>query len=184
MKISWIFSDQTNLDPTIDIRQIKNIGSMWGSWRTWRACQTDNIVCHDLQKADQLIKQNFQAHGNFYISNSAFLKLDRPLGVKLYEGEFVHEVDCHEEIVCMHLAGSTSDIVLLMGFDLTEKPKLDSALAAHKFQNYRQLIKQAIANNKNTQWVLIDHPEEVCKTYKTLDNLTKDSLTNVLKLLV
>jgi hypothetical protein len=183
MKISWVTSNNFVLDPTIDLLQLKEIGSIWGSWQTWRATQTDNVVCHSLQKADELIKRNFQSICNFYIPNSVFIKLNRPSGVKLYEGDFIHEVDCHEEIVAMHLAAATSDIVLLIGFNFLEKDKPEDRLATHKFQNYQQLVKQVIKSNNNIQWVLVDHPDPLSTIYLDLENLTLDSLDNILNLL-
>jgi hypothetical protein len=183
MKISWVVSDNFVLDPTIDLSRLKEIGSIWGSWRTWRATQTDNVVCHDLQKAEELIKRTFQSICNFYIPNSVFMKLNRPSGVNLYEGDFIHEVDCHEEIVAMHLAAATSDIVLLTGFDFSQKDKSEDRLIAHKFQNYQQLVKHVIRSNKNIQWVLVDHFDPLATIYSELENLTSDSLDNILNVL-
>jgi hypothetical protein len=182
MKINWVLSTRTVLDPTIDIKQLKDIGSLWGSWITWRACQTDNVICHDLKKAQELVARDFQTKCNFYIPNSNYLTLDRPAGVKIYEGEFVHDIENHEDIVAMHLASAEADIVLLLGFDFTEPVKLDDRLAEHRAHNYRSLIKQAILSQNEKQWVLIDHPGPVMKDWNGLDNLTTDSLSNVLDL--
>jgi len=113
MNISWVLADLATADPTVDIAEFKKLGAFWGSWRTWRAFQTDNVVCHEQRKADELLQRNFQTNCNFYISNSVYTSLDRPNGVCLYEGSFVHDVDHQEEIVAMHLAATTNDIVLL-----------------------------------------------------------------------
>jgi hypothetical protein len=183
MKISWIFSDAVDLDPVVDITQLKNVGCFWGSWRGWRAYQIDNVICHDIKKADELIKRNFQSVCNFYIPNSIYTSLDRPTGVKLYEGEFVHDMDRHEEIVSMHLAAMDSDIVLLLGFNFCELEKHEDKLITHKLKNYTQLAKHAIMDNKNVQWVLIDHPGQLADEYADLANLTTDTLANTLELL-
>lgn len=183
MNISWVVSDYYNPDPLLDLQPLKNIGSIWGSWRTWRNCQTDNVICHDMKKAEELVRRNFQTQCNFYLSNNTYQKLDRPARVKIYEGEFVHDVYNQEEIVAMHLASVTSDIVLLLGFDFSTDSKSADKITQHRNYNYRSLTKQAIKDNISTQWVLIDHEHNLSDEYKELSNLTMDSLENVVKLL-
>ena len=183
MNISWVLADTAVLDPTQELEPLKHVGAFWGSWRTWRAYQTDNVICHDLAKADELLKRAFQAACNFYIPNSSYVALNRPLGVQIYEGDFVHDVVCREEIVAMHLASSTSDIVLLVGFDFTEQPKNTDLMQEHQAQHYRGLVTQAIRDNATVQWVLIDHPGEVHPIMADLPNLTLDTIDGVLELL-
>jgi hypothetical protein len=109
--------------------------------------------------------------------------LDRPQGVRLYEGEFVHDLDHHEEIVALHLTAGISDIVLLLGFDLAEADLPVDRLQRHRAVNYRNLVRQAIKDNANTQWVLVDHDRPVGKDFEELGNLTTDTLTNVIGML-
>jgi hypothetical protein len=136
-----------------------------------------------LTKADELIKRAFHAVCNFYIPNSIYVDLKRPQGVKLYEGTFIHDVDNQEEIIALHLTAGLSDIVLLLGFDFSEHPKLSDKLEEHRAHNYRSLIKQAIKDNPTVQWVAIDHPGEFRKDLLELENLTKDTLNNVISML-
>jgi hypothetical protein len=163
MNITWVIADDVLLDPDFDIQQLKNIGSTWGSWRTWRTFGTDNVICHNTVKAQELIQRAFHAGCNFYISNSTYMTLDRPTGVRLYEGEFVHDTPNHEEIVALHLTAGISDIVLLLGFDLSEAKPLPDRLEQHRVTNYRNLIRQAMKDNAQTQWVLVDHDRPVGK---------------------
>jgi hypothetical protein len=183
MNINWVISDQAELDPTVPISQLKNIGSIWGSWKTWRSCQTDNVICHDMSKANELIKRAFHAVCNFYISNENYKLLDSPSGVRIYEGNFQHDVDFQDEIIAMHLAASVSDIVLLIGFDFTESTTNPDKLLEHRAHNYRSLTKQVIKSNPNVQWVVVDHPSPFRKDLLELENLTKDSLNSVLGML-
>ena len=183
MNISWVLADNVALDPTQELEPLKQVGPFWGSWRTWRACQTDNVICHNLSRADELLKRAFQAACNFYIPNSAYIALDRPLGVQIYEGDFVHDLDRREEIVAMHLSASRSDIVLLVGFDFTERPRNPDSIQEHQEQHHRGLAMQAIKDNADTQWVLIDHPGKIHPVMSDLPNLTQDTMPNVLKLL-
>lgn len=183
MNISWVLADSAVLDPTQELEPLKQVGAFWGSWRTWRAYQTDNVICHDLAKADELLRRAFQVTCNFYIPNSAYVALNRPLGVQVYEGDFVHDLDRREEIVAMHLASSTSDIVLLIGFDFAERPKNPDRLQEHQAQHYRGLVTQVIQDRADVQWVLIDHPGQIHPAMRQLTNLTQDTISGVLGLL-
>jgi hypothetical protein len=183
MNISWVFSDSLSADPLFEPGAIKEIGSIWGSWRTWRTCATDNVICHDFDKAQDLIKRNFHLNCNFYIPADEFVNLGRPNGVKTYQGNFSHAVDNREEIIAMHLASANSDLVLLLGFDFGEKPALQDKLLDHRAHNYRSLIKSVISQQPDVQWVLINHPVPTMKFFENLTNLTQDRLENALKLL-
>ena len=183
MNISWVLADTAVLDPAQELEPLKQVGAFWGSWRTWRAYQTDNVICHDQAKADELLKRAFQAACNFYIPNSAYVSLNRPLGVQVYEGDFVHDLDRREEIVAMHLAANTSDIVLLAGFDFTEQSKNLDRLQEHQAQHHHGLAMQVIRDNADVQWVLIDHPGKPHPAMRDLPNLTQDTIAGVLELL-
>jgi hypothetical protein len=182
MNISWVLADLTPADPTVDTAELKRLGAFWGSWRTWRAWQTDNVICNDQNKAAELIKRNFQNNCNFYIPNAVYTSLDRPNGVRLYEGAFVHDVDRQEEIVAIHLAANTNDIVLLFGFDLTELIPNPDRLLAHRAHHHRNHIRQAIKDFDQVQWVVVDHIDKLDPNLGNLDNVTTDSLQSVLSL--
>jgi hypothetical protein len=180
-KISWVLADSVVLDPTQDIEELKRVGAFWGSWRTWRAYQTDNVICHDQVKADELIQREFQKLCNFYIPESVNTNLNRPEGVKVYAGEFVHDVIRQEEIVAMHLAATTSDIVIMLGWDFTERETDPDRLQANQAQHYRNLVQQAFITYNHVQWVVVDHPETIMKELIGLSNLSIDTMENVLK---
>jgi hypothetical protein len=100
----------------------------------------------------------------------------------LYEGDFVHDVVRQEEIVALHLAAATSDIVLLLGFDLTKfLPNLDRLLA-NQAQHHRNLIRQAIMDYAHVQWVVVDHPDSLDPNLANLPNVVTDNLQAVLAL--
>lgn len=184
MNINWVLADHAVLDPTVDLTRMKSAGAFWGSWRTWRAYSTDNVVCHNMKKSQELIGRAFHAACNFYIPNSTYTALDRPLGVKLYEGDFLgHAVDNQDELVAINLAGSTSDVVLLVGFDWTQKPVDPDPAVETRCRNYRGLVAQAIRSKEDVQWVLVDHPGELRSELTDLPNLTVDTLENVFALL-
>ena len=180
MNISWVLADSAAIDPTQSIDALKRIGAFWGSWRTWRAYQTDNVICHDQVKAVELIKRDFQTRCNFYIPSSVHTALERPSGVRLYAGEFVHDVIRQEEIIAVHLAATTSDIVLLLGWDLTElTPTLDK-LQTNQIQHHRNLLYQALKDYNQIQWVVVDHEGKLASNLANLDNVVTDNMENVL----
>lgn len=183
MNISWVVADDTFLDPDIDIERLKQIGSIWGGWKTWRSCQTDNVICSDVGRARELIQRNFNNICNFFVPKDAFVELDRPTGVQLFDGKFTFEIDHPDELISLHLASSRSDIVLLLGFDLQPKDKKPDRLEEHRAQNYRTGIKHAIKDNIETQWVLVNHVDALITELNGLENLTQDTLANVLELL-
>ena len=182
MNINWVLADSAMADPTVDISELKRLGAFWGSWRTWRAWQTDNVICHDQSKAAELIKRNFQNNCNFYTPNSVYTSLNRPHNVRLYEGAFVHDVDRQEEIVAIHLAATTSDIVLLFGFDLTKLEPNPDRLLSHKAYHHRNHIRQAMKDFEQVQWVIVDHAGDLDTNLANFPNIVTDTLQNVLAL--
>ena len=185
MNINWVYASDYQLDPVVDVDRIKTIGPSWGSWRTWRSCSTDNVICHDLGKSRELLQRAFQAVCNFYVPKKYYESLSRPIGIKLYDGDFDLETDNIEDIIALHLAAQSSDIILLLGFDL-KTPILpdDDRFAWHKILNRHGLIRSVINNNPNTQWVAVDHTNDLDLAYQTLTNLTCDQMENVIQLLV
>jgi hypothetical protein len=182
MNITWVIADDVLLDPDFDIQQLKNIGSTWGSWRTWRTFGTDNVICHDIAKSRELLQRSLHTRCNLYIPEMHFQPLDRPNGIRLYGGNFLHEVEKQEEIVAMHLTSTQFDIVLLLGFDFSTLAKNTDRLASHRAFNYQNLCLQTIIDNPTVQWVCVDHHNKLDKKFLDLDNLTLDSLEQVLKL--
>lgn len=184
MNINWVLADELFLSPGINLDHLKSAGSFWGSWKTWRAYATDNVICHDRAKAQELIKRNFQAECNFYIPNSSYTVFGRPQGVLVYEGDFMgHEVDNHDELVAMNLAATTCDIVLLLGFDWTKKEPLEVKTDEIRARNYRGLVERAIKSRPDVQWVVVDHPGELRPELASLDNVSTDTLNSVLTFL-
>lgn len=183
MRINWVVASTYQLDPAIDVDSIKNVGPIWGSWRTWRSCATDNVICHDSAKSRDLVARNFQNDCNFYVPESDLTKLGRPLGVRVYGGSYHQEVDHIDDIIALHLSAAQSDIVILMGFDLSGIKDIDDKFELHKNKNYHGLVRSVIAAHPETQWVVVDHEKKLDKNYQTLPNLTCDTFKNVLQLL-
>ena len=95
----------------------------------------------------------------------------------------MRNLDNKDELISIQLVSGQSDVVLLVGFDWTEQPKSVDRLTAHRATNYERFVKDAIASNPTVQWVLVDHIGEVRPELAEFENLTKDTLENVIELL-
>jgi len=179
MNIAWLFAENTLLPPTTDVQAIKNVAPIWGSWRTQRGYQTDNVICWDPQQAQLLVAQGYGAICNLFIHQSVYDQLDRPKGVRVFGGEFVHSVDSQDDVVGMHLVASAADVVLMVGFDFAE-PKIPTESRI----NYLGLAAQVVQDHSRQQWVLIDHAPDLAKPFKGQENITCDRMKNVLQLLM
>ena len=175
MNISWVIAEGYQFDPTVNLDTIKDIGPIWGSWTTWRACGTDNVICDNKDKAIGLINRKFNEGCNFYVSNSLYHELDKPDRVQRYGGSFQHDMQHTDDIVALHLANTSADIILMLGFDLISIDPNN--------QHYHGHVLSVIKQHPDTQWVLVDHPKDLNKNFQDLPNLTCDSLGNVLQLL-
>jgi hypothetical protein len=183
MRVSWVIADDAVLAPNTDPAQLKTVGSLWGGWRNHRAYQIDNVVCNDLRRTTALLQHQIHQQCNLFVSKRNYQTLGRPEGLQVYEGEFMHELDRQDEIVTLHLAAGQSDIMLLLGFDWQPQLTNPDALLELRAHNYRQLVRQVIADNEQIQWVLIDHPPVLMPELANLSNLTVDTIKNVFDLL-
>lgn len=181
MRTCWIVADQF-ASPHIDPDQLKKIAPVWGSWRTWRAWKTDNVLCHDPANAQDLIQRAFQSVCNFYTANKNYVGLGRPMRVNLYEGDFPGELSNPEEIIAMHLVAENNDLVLLLGYDLTEI-KIEDKYQRHLRLNYQNAFRATLNTYPNTQFVLIDHLGDLAKSFENIPNITCDKFESVLQLL-
>jgi hypothetical protein len=122
MNIAWLFAENTLLPPGVDTQPMRDIAPIWGSWRTQRAYQTDNVVCWDADQAALLIKQGYATVCNLYIPETVYETLDKPPRVNVFGGEFDFVVDSVDDIVAAHLSASVADVIIMIGFDLESKP--------------------------------------------------------------
>lgn len=180
MEVSWVLS-QDYSDPIVKPETLKDIGAIWGSWKTWRSWNTDNVLCADSTKAQELIKRAFHSVCNFYVPQKAFTMLNRPSGVKVFEGNFPDDFPAQEDVIAMHLC-SSSELVLCLGFDLQEI-ELTDPKARHLAKSYEAAVRAVIKNNPNTQFVFIDHLGELDNSFSKLENISCDTYENVLQLL-
>lgn len=183
MRVNVVYAATT---PALDAgvkERIKKIGPAWGSWKTWTACQTDNVICHDLAKARELCHRAIQAVCNFYLPEKFFQPLNRPQGVQFYQGDFQQEAHDLEDVIALHLVADRSDLVLLFGFDLSTPVQSSDRMENHRITNRMGLLRQILASTADVQWVLVDPVGEIDSAFGSISNLTCDTLHNVLQLL-
>ena len=184
MRVSWVAAASYQFDAALDVDRIKAVGPIWGSWQSWRACATDNVICHNRAKARELLDRAFQAVCNFHVPRAHYEFLQRPVGVRLYEGDYQQQVDDIEDIIALQLSAASSDIVLMLGYDLGEIEPSEDRLIQHRRVNRHGLIRSALVASVQTQFVLIDPARELDKAYQELPNVTCDTMANALQLLV
>jgi hypothetical protein len=137
------------------------------------------VICWDPAQATQLVAQGYGAICNLFIHQSVYEQLEKPNGVRVFGGEFVHAVDSHDDVVGMHLVASAADVILMVGFDFVE-PKTPT----ESRNNYLGLAAQVIQDHPKKQWVMIDHSTELAKPFAGQENITCDQMKNVLQLLM
>jgi len=171
------------IKPPLSMDQIKNIGPTWGSWKTWKTCGTDNVICHDLGKARELYQRAIQAVCNLYLPEKFFSQMSRPINVQFYQGDFLQEVRDLEDIIALHLVADRSDLVLLFGFNAANPGMISDRFEKHCVTNRLGLLRQVMVGNPDVQWVLVDHDRTLDQAFESITNLTCDTADNVLQLL-
>jgi hypothetical protein len=182
MNIAWVIASGYAFDPKVNIGDVKAVGPVWGSWKVWRNCSVDNVICDDLPKAKELLSRAFQAVCNFYLPRRHYQDLNRPQGAHWYDGEFkqdTHEID---DIIAMHLSSTVNDIILLLGFDLSITTDITDPMEKHRIRNRLGLIRQVIVDRSDVQWVFLDHPKNLDPAFSDVANITRDNFSNALKL--
>ena len=141
MNIAWLFAENTLLPPATDVQAIKNVAPIWGSWRTQRGYQTDNVICWDPVQATQLVAQGYGAICNLFIHQSVYDELEKPEGVRVFGGEFVHAVDSHDDVVSMVKDHPKQQWVMIdHSTELAEPFRGQENITCDKMKNVLQLL--------------------------------------------
>jgi hypothetical protein len=186
MNVCWVLSQDIPAG-FVKHEVLTSVGPIWGPLSKWREYQSDNTVCYDLREAKQMISRAFHAVTHFYVPKEQYIELGRPVGVRLFEGEFKDSVVANkEDIILMNLVASTHDIVLMLGFDLTPVESMEDKIHERKLKAYRHNIKTIIAENSTTQFVLVNYGKKtkLAKNFSEVENLTRDTVESVVDLLI
>jgi hypothetical protein len=170
MNVSWVLAEHAILPANVSASTLNSVAPVWSSWRNIRSYQVDNAVCYHTGTANQLIDCDWHQLCNLYVS-SEIQQQTKKSPIYAFGGSFDFDIPSHDDIVCLHLAASQNQVVLMLGFDLTQN------------QTYADLIYTTVSSYPDTQWVLVDNSNEPSAQLKELTNLTCDSMNNVLNLL-
>ena len=181
MKIGWALSKQIAKN-VIGIDELKNVAPTWGSCSIYNDYNVDNIICNNIRQSEKLIKHNVQNNVNFYMPQENFNTLGKPPNIKVLQGTFNDpNINYKDDIVTLNVVTNMYDIILLLGFKFT-KPKATDKLKQHKQLAYLHNIKTIIETNKDKQFVLVNYKGKLSKDFDSIENLSRDSLENVLEL--
>jgi hypothetical protein len=182
MKIGWALSEQIGKKVT-DINTLKDVAPTWGSCSIYNDYSVDNIICNDIKQVERLIQHNVQNDVNFYMPQEDFSTLGNPPNIKTFQGSFDDtNINFKDDIVTLNIVTNMYDIILLLGFKFTKpKPKAEK-LEQHKQLAYLHNIKTIIESNEDKQFVLVNYKGKLSKEFDDIENLSRDSLINVLEL--
>ncbi len=170
MNISWVLAEHAILPANVSAITLNSVAPVWSSWRNVRGYQVDNAVCYNKDIAAQLIQCDWHRLCNLYVS-SELQQQTKKSPIYAFGGSFEFDIPSHDDIVCLHLAASQNQVVLMLGFDLKSS------------QTYRDLVYTTVNAYPATQWVLVDSPDDLPQQFGELTNLTCDSMNSVLNLL-
>lgn len=183
MRIGTVFAAGFKPQNAETIQDFGTIGTTWGSWKTWRDCATQNVICHDITKAQELCQKAMHAVCKLHVPESFFATLGRPTGLVLYQGQFQNQIQDIEDIISMNLAQAQADVILLLGYQLGNPGVVPDKAQATRIKHRLGLIRSCLSRNSQTQWVIIDHEGDPDQAFTDLPNVTCDSYANVLNLL-
>ena len=183
MRINVIYAADYSRPAFFDTDKIKDIAPTWGSWKTRALLDTDNVVCNSLSTARELMQRSLHESCNLFVPRTFYAKLSRPNRLNYYDGNFKDDAWNIEDIIAMHLVSSTSDLVLLFGFDFSILPVPKDKTEEYQKKKRAGMLRSCLYNHADVQWVLIDHDRALDPAFTDLPNVTCDKIENVLKLL-
>jgi len=182
MKIGWALSENIGKN-VAEIEQLQEVAPTWGSCSIYNNYNVDNIICNDIKQSKRLIQHNIQNEVNFYMPNDNFSTLGNPPNIKTFQGAFKDpNINFKDDIVTLNVVTATYDIILLLGFKFTKPKAKAEQLEQHKQLAYLHNIKTIIKDNKDKQFVLVNYKGKLSADLDSIENLSRDTLANVLEL--
>jgi hypothetical protein len=182
MKIGWALSEQI-AKKVIDVNTLKDVAPTWGSCSIYNNYNVDNIICNDIKQAERLIQHNTQDSVNFYMSRDNFSTLGNPTNIKTFNGKFQDpNINFKDDIVALNIVTNLYDIILLLGFKFTKPKSKAEQLVKHKQLAYLHNVRTIIETNEDKQFVLVNYKGKLSNEFDSIENLSRDSLGNVLRL--
>jgi len=182
MKIGWALSEQIG-KKVVEIGTLQDVAPTWGSCSIYNDYSVDNVICNDIKQAERLIQHNVQDSVNFYMQRDDYSTLGNPSNVKTFQGSFDDtNINFKDDIVTLNVVTATYDIILLLGFKFTKPKAKAEQLDKHKQLAYLHNVKTIIKENEDKQFVLVNYKGKLSADFDSIENLSRDSLANVLEL--
>ena len=182
MKIGWALSEQIG-KKVANIKALQDVAPTWGSCSIYNDYSVDNVICNDIKQAERLIQHNVQDSVNFYMQRDDYSTLGNPSNVKTFQGSFDDtNINFKDDIVTLNVVTATYDIILLLGFKFTKPKAKAEQLDKHKQLAYLHNVKTIIKENEDKQFVLVNYKGKLSADFDSIENLSRDSLANVLEL--
>ena len=182
MEYCWLVQKEYNPQSTIGVDKMKEIASIWGSWKSHRNCLTDNSVVDDFKDASTLLKRGFNLETNLWTHEDNFIRLSRPEAMSLHKIGIDKDLQDRDDLVAMALTGARYDLVIALGFDLSYNTTLTDPLEIHEHKRYLSALANIVKGFSNTQFVFIDLPQDPTQNFTKLENFSCDNIQNVLEL--
>lgn len=183
MKIGWALSEQIG-KKVVEIGTLQDVAPTWGSCSIYNDYSVDNVICNDIKQAERLIQHNVHDSVNFYMPQEDYSTLGNPANIKTFQGAFDDpNINFKDDIVTLNVVTATYDIILLLGFKFTKPKAKAEQLDKHKQLAYLHNIKTIIKDNEDKQFVLVNYKGKLSKDFDSIENLSRDSLANVLELI-
>jgi hypothetical protein len=183
MKIGWALSEQIG-KKVVEIGTLQDVAPTWGSCSIYNDYSVDNVICNDIKQAERLIQHNVQDSVNFYMPQEDCSTLGNPANIKTFQGAFDDpNINFKDDIVTLNVVTAMYDIILLLGFKFTKPKAKAEQLDKHKQLAYLHNIKTIIKDNEDKQFVLVNFKGKLSKDFDSIENLSRDSLANVLELI-
>lgn len=183
MKIAWLISQQIGETTKLDMDALKQHTPTWGSCHIWGRFKVDNIVCNNINTTRALVDRNIQKETNLFVPQKHITQLGNPPNLKGFQGEFKDtNINNKDDIIGLNIVSNMYDVILLVGFKFA-KSKSTNKLEQHKQFAYIHNVHTIIKENPDKQFVLVNQKGKLSADFEALENLTRDSLNNVLELI-
>jgi len=183
MKIAWLFSEQLSKTAKLDESAIKENAPTWGSCNILGQFPIDNIVCNNIKTVKALVDRNVQKQTNLFVPHKYIAQLGNPPNLKGFQGEFKDtNINNKDDIIGLNIVANMYDIILLVGFKFAKSTSKDK-LVQHRQFAYIHNVQTIIKENPDKQFVLVNQKGKLNAEFEALENLTRDSLSNVLELI-
>jgi len=183
MKIGLLISQQTGENVKLNLDEFNNYMPTWGSCHIWGRFPVDNIICNNINTTRTLVSRNVQKQTNLFVPQKHITQLGNPANLKGFQGEFKDtNINNKDDIIGMNITSSIYDIILMFGFKFA-KSKSKDKLETYKQNAYLYNVHTIIKENSDKQFVLVNHKGKLSADFEALDNFTKETLTNTIKLI-